>query len=127
MGLYPVRAAIVVLRSEGRVLLLQRHPFDRAYPDPSGQGLWCLPGGKIDPGETPEQAATRELYEETGIQADLEFLPPVGDIARFRGEVPNCGDVVLSSEHKDFRWVALEEGKLLPLAGPVTRNTIMEM
>jgi 8-oxo-dGTP pyrophosphatase MutT (NUDIX family) len=118
-----MRAAIVALRSEDLVLLLQRHPFDRAYPDPQGEGLWCFPGGKLDPGETPAQAAARELLEETGLRAELRPLPPVGDIARFEGEAPSR-EVRLSSEHKNFRWVTPEKGRSLPLAGPVTRATL---
>ncbi len=58
-----VRAAVVVLEDRGR-LWLQRRP-------PTGflGGLWEFPGGQIRPGETPEQAAARELFEETGARA----------------------------------------------------------
>jgi 8-oxo-dGTP diphosphatase len=54
-----VTAAII--RQEGRILLVQR-------PDhaPMG-GLWEFPGGKVEPGETPEAALARELAEELGI------------------------------------------------------------
>lgn len=55
---------VIRVTSNGKVLLLQRKS-DSKYPD-----LWCYPGGKIDPGETEMQAASRELFEETGIQVD---------------------------------------------------------
>jgi len=53
--------AVVLVDPDGRVLLAQR---------PSGKamaGLWEFPGGKVEPGETPEAALMRELHEELGI------------------------------------------------------------
>lgn len=59
---------MIPLARDGRVLLLHAgDPFD------SSIGTWWeIPGGGIDPGETSEEAAARELYEETGIrQAEI--------------------------------------------------------
>ena len=51
---------MVVLDPDGRVLLFR-------YDDPPPMGVhWSTPGGGIEPGETPRQAAVRELREETG-------------------------------------------------------------
>lgn len=55
-------SAVALIDPDGRVLLAQR---------PAGKsmaGLWEFPGGKIEPGETPERALIRELYEELGIE-----------------------------------------------------------
>jgi 8-oxo-dGTP pyrophosphatase MutT (NUDIX family) len=60
----PLRAAGALLLNEGRVLLLQRAPgSDHA-------GEWCCPGGGVEGDETAEEAALRELREETGIELD---------------------------------------------------------
>ena len=57
-------ASIAVL-SQNKVLLVRRKRVPSA-------GLWSLPGGKIEGGESPGEAARRELKEETGIEADVE-------------------------------------------------------
>src|SRR5512134_787267 len=54
-------AAAVILRSDGRCLLAQR-PLGKPYA-----GYWEFPGGKLEPGEAPEHALARELYEELGL------------------------------------------------------------
>lgn len=60
MGMLQVVAAIV--ERDGRVLICRRKP-EQAHPL-----QWEFPGGKIESGETPEQALTRELQEELGIE-----------------------------------------------------------
>jgi 8-oxo-dGTP diphosphatase len=63
--------AIALIDSDGRVLIAQR---------PEGKkmaGLWEFPGGKVDPGETPENALIRECAEELGIDIRASCLAPV--------------------------------------------------
>ena len=68
-GVMPVVAAALV-DEIGRVLL-QRRPAGKAMA-----GLWEFPGGKMEPGETPEAALTRELHEELGIEVDEAAMTP---------------------------------------------------
>lgn len=50
-------------------------PIAKQYRPGADQICWCLPGGKIDPGENPKQAIMRELLEETGFKAKkLKFI-----------------------------------------------------
>jgi mutator protein MutT len=58
-----IRVAAAVVRREGRVLMTRRPPGG-----PFGL-LWEFPGGKLEPGETVEQALARELHEELGVGA----------------------------------------------------------
>ena len=57
-------ARILLVDGDGRLLLFRFTPEDGRPP------FWCTPGGAVDPGESYEEAARRELYEETGIIAD---------------------------------------------------------
>ena len=64
-------AAVALVDVDGRVLIAQR---------PAGKsmaGLWEFPGGKVDAGETPEQALVRELHEELGIETATSCLAPI--------------------------------------------------
>jgi len=68
---YPLLVvAVALIDADGRVLLQQRPP-GKAMAD-----LWEFPGGKVEPGETPEAALIRELEEELGIRTHASCLAP---------------------------------------------------
>ena len=64
-------SAVALIDVDGRVLLAQR-PVGKSMA-----GLWEFPGGKIEPGETPEAALIRELQEELGIDTWESCLAPL--------------------------------------------------
>ena len=64
-------SAVALIDRDGRVLMAQR-PEDKPMA-----GLWEFPGGKIEPGETPETALIRELKEELGINTAASCLAPL--------------------------------------------------
>ncbi|WP_327256391.1 NUDIX hydrolase [Streptomyces sp. NBC_01244] len=45
---------------------------------------WVPPGGKVDPGETPREAARRELFEETGVRAEPQAVPAAATVRSYR-------------------------------------------
>lgn len=62
--------AVALVDGDGRVLVQQR-PVGKSMA-----GLWEFPGGKVEPGETPEAALIRELKEELGIDVTAACLAP---------------------------------------------------
>ena len=62
--------AVALIDPDGRVLIAERPPGKAMA------GLWEFPGGKIEPGETPETALIRELDEELGIAVKADCLAP---------------------------------------------------
>ena len=63
----PKVAAVTIISREGKVLLIRR----AGYP---GYGLWSVPGGYVDRGEVVEEAAAREIEEETGLLVKTDRL-----------------------------------------------------
>jgi len=74
----PIDVAVCIVQdADGRLLMAERTPRQLSA------GYWELPGGKVDPGESPQQAAVRELAEEVGITA-LEVRPWISYHHEFR-------------------------------------------
>jgi 8-oxo-dGTP pyrophosphatase MutT (NUDIX family) len=119
-------AAGVVLDADGRVLLGRR----------ADTGNWALPGGIIDPGEEPADAAVREIYEETGVIAVPESLVAVtvsglityrnGDVVQYLEILFRCRAAggtarVNDSESVEVGWHAVDD---LPRLQPSTLSRI---
>jgi 8-oxo-dGTP diphosphatase len=105
---YVFSCKAVVRDPQGHCLLLRRSAASK-----HNAGLWDFPGGKLDAGEDPAQALTREIREETGLDVELtrvagaaESELPDRKVAYliFEARASSTG-MTLSSEHDAFEWV----------------------
>jgi 8-oxo-dGTP diphosphatase len=111
-------SAVALVDADGRVLIAQR-PEGKAMA-----GLWEFPGGKIEPGETPEVALVRELKEELGIETwdsclapltfashsyeDFHLLMPLFICRKWQG-------IVAPKEGQKLKWVYPKELRDYPM------------
>ena len=106
----------VVSDGEHRIVVVRRGR-------PPSQGLWSIPGGRVELGETLEQAAQREVREETGLdvvishvagRVDIPHGPVVYDVTDFMATVVGHVSLVVGDDADDARWVTREELSGLP-------------
>jgi ADP-ribose pyrophosphatase len=112
----PVVAIGAIVFRNNRVLLVRRGR-------PPSQDLWAIPGGRVEIGETLQEAAEREILEETGIT--IQALEPVytfdyierdgSDLPRFHYVIIDLtadyirGEIKAGDDAAEARWVAAEE------------------
>lgn len=108
MQQYTAAVGAIAVR-DGALLLIRRgHAPSR--------GRWSLPGGRVEPGETPQQALVRELVEETGLTVEVgelvgEVLRPGPDGITYKIQdfmvTPVHGEPVAGDDAMDVAWVPL--------------------
>lgn len=91
--------------AKGRYLLVRRSKASKAYG-----GYWAFPGGHMEQGETPEQAAIRECFEEigTGPTGKLQSLGVVDGFETFLCHIESPFQPTLNHEHSDYVWAGLD-------------------
>lgn len=107
-------AGVMFLSPKREVLLMRRKGKDH-------EGEWGFPAGRIEKGERPEEAARREVQEETGHEHDGGFSPfmhsetPKLEFTTYLAHSSEEFKPVLNDEHDVARWVGLDEAEKLPL------------
>ena len=103
-----IAVAAAIIRQDGRILIVQR-------PETAEMGgLWEFPGGKIEPGETPQAALVREIAEELGVPVAVDDLYHITRHTYPRGltvhlrfyECRLLGGPLQLLWGQDYRWVA---------------------
>ena len=111
-------SAVALIDPDGRVLIAQR-PEGKAMA-----GLWEFPGGKVEPGETPEEALIREMQEELGIDTWASCLAPLTFASHkyddFHLLMPLFGcrkwqGIPRSRENQALKWVRAQDLKNYPM------------
>ena len=110
----------IITNAEGKVLILKRENTKYC------EGLWNLPGGKLEYNETVESALTAEVREETGLTVTgFNFFSYLDNLPGKKGELHyitlvficrTVGTVKLSPESSEYRWIGNEELKDFEMA-----------
>lgn len=102
---------VLLADENNKILILKRSTESKTNP-----GKWELPGGKVDQGESFDQALIREVYEETKLKISLEHVVGISEqnlhLIRavhiiMSGKIIG-GNLTLSNEHEGYAWVFFE-------------------
>jgi len=107
---YPILVVrLIILNEEGKVLILKRSKSEYA------SGQWCLPGGKVDYGNTVEETVVKELFEETALTCTsmkFQFYQDSLPLAEGKMHCINLyfecvvkGDIFLNEESTEYTWI----------------------
>lgn len=116
----PLQVVAAVIVRDGLVLACRRNP------DRSAGGLWEFPGGKIEPGESPEDALVREIREELGVGIVLGELihreltstgDHVIDLSSYAAQLTDT-EPTASTDHDLLRWLRVDDLAALGWARP---------
>lgn len=112
MKLPQITVVAGLLVENGKFLIARRHPKD------SHGGLWEFPGGKVELGESPEQALVREIEEELALRVKvLRFFGEnqfQSQKADYRLRLYCCrrlSGTIYLTDHSEFAWIGTEEIK----------------
>jgi 8-oxo-dGTP diphosphatase len=118
-----VPCAGAIIRDEAaRLLLIQRG-------HEPGAGLWSVPGGRIEAGETDQEAVVREVAEETGLVVTcgrllgaVERPGPSGSVYEIRdyAALVTGGELAAGDDAADARWVTPAQAAAMDIAGELT-------
>jgi 8-oxo-dGTP diphosphatase len=125
---FGLSAKVIIHDEKGRCLLLKRSMSSKGNP-----GKWDLPGGKVDSGESFDEALLREVAEETGLTISLkrvvgatESESPTRRVVYLIMEgLLESGQVRISAEHDEYAWVDCRELKTMDLAGWLRTFTLV--
>lgn len=108
MNTKPLRQATnsFLIRDDGKILLAENM---RGW----AKGKWNGAGGKLEPGELPEQAAVREVKEEIGVDVETKDLEKIGEIL-FRNPDPSWGMYVYIYRTKKWQGEPSESEEMRP-------------
>ncbi len=115
----PTPCTDVIVVCNGKVLLLLRK-------NAPAKGLWFFPGGSVQKGESPLEAATRELKEETGIESNsLEYVGVRSVLFQeddihvlsfvFRLKLRDVPSIVIDEESVEYKWCDFKDSEVNPI------------
>lgn len=103
---------VLLMNDDGKILIIKRSTESKTNP-----GKWELPGGKVDQGESFDQALIREVFEETNLKISIDHvigaseqnLPLIRAVHIIMTGKIIDGELNISDEHEGYAWVFLED------------------